>query len=322
VSRLAVVLFNLGGPDRLAAVRPFLRNLFSDPAILRAPAPVRLPAAELISRLRERRAKENYAFIGGASPLLRETQAQAAALEAVLTARRPGDVVRIFIAMRYWRPLTEPTAADVADFAPDDVVLLPLYPQYSTTTTASSLAAWRRAYRGSGRQHEVSSYFDHPDFIEAHANAVSQAWEEAEHRGKTRLLFSAHGIPEAVVKAGDPYQMQVERSCEAIAGRLGRGWDWRVCYQSRVGPMRWIGPETLDEIARAGGDGVGVIIDPVAFVSEHVETLVELDRDYAKAAAQAGVPAYVRVPALGVRPEFIRCLASLTEQALAAEAVS
>jgi ferrochelatase len=321
MSRLAVVLFNLGGPDRLTAVRPFLRNLFSDPAILRAPAAVRIPAAELISRLRERRAKENYAFMGGASPLLRETEAQAAALEETLKASRPKEAVRVFIAMRYWRPETAPTAADVAAFSPDEIVLLPLYPQYSSTTTASSLAAWRRAYRGSGGQHVVSAYFDHPLFVEAHAAAIHEAWEEADVREPVRLLFSAHGIPQAVSDAGDPYQSQVERSCQAIAMRLGDGWDWRVCYQSRVGPMRWLGPQTLDEIERAGRDGVGVVVDPVAFVSEHVETLVELDRDYAKAAGRAGVPAYVRVPALGVRSEFVKCLAALVEGALAGEAV-
>jgi ferrochelatase len=320
MSRLAVVLFNLGGPDRLAAVRPFLRNLFSDPAILRAPAPVRIPAAELISRLRERRAKENYAFLGGASPLLRETEAQRAALEEALKASRPSDDVRVFVAMRYWRPLTELTAADVAAFSPDEIVLLPLYPQYSTTTTASSLAAWRRFYRGGGRQHVVCAWFDHPLFIESHASAIREAWDEAERPAPVRLLFSAHGIPEAIARAGDPYQRQVERSCEAIAGRLGDRWDWRVCYQSRVGPMRWIGPETREEITQAGRDGVAVVIDPVAFVSEHVETLVELDRDYAKVASRTGVPAYVRVPALGVRPGFIQCLAALSEAALTGEA--
>ena len=160
MSRIAVVLLNLGGPDGPEAVRPFLKNLFSDPAIIGAPGPVRFALAELISRGREKLARENYAVMGGASPLLGETQNQAEALAARLAAMRPGDEVQVFIAMRYWRPDTAQTAAEVAAFAPDDVVLTPLYPQYSTTTTASSLAAWDRAYTGPGRRHALCCYFD------------------------------------------------------------------------------------------------------------------------------------------------------------------
>ncbi|HEX3408415.1 MAG TPA: ferrochelatase, partial [Caulobacteraceae bacterium] len=194
---------------------------------------------------------------------------------------------------------------------------LPLYPQYSTTTTASSLAAWRRAYKGDGHVHAVCCYFDEPGFVAAHAALIRQAWEAAGSPQPVRLLFSAHGLPRRISDAGDPYRGQVERSCAAVAAALGPGWDWRVCYQSRVGPMRWIGPETLAELAAAGAEGLGVVIDPIAFVSEHVETLVELDRDYAAAAKRAGAQPYIRVPALGTHPRFIGALADLAERALA-----
>jgi ferrochelatase len=321
MSRIAVVLFNLGGPDGPASVRPFLKNLFADPAILDAPGPLRLALAELISRLRSRLAIANYARIGGGSPLLAETQAQAEALSAALARRLAGDEARVFIAMRYWRPTTEHVAAEVAAFGPDQIVLLPLYPQFSTTTTASSFAAWDNAYRGSGTRHAVCCYFDADAFVEAHATLIREAWIAHGSPGKVRLLFSAHGLPERTSAAGDPYRWQVERTCAKVAARLegegGAAWDWRVCYQSRVGPLRWIGPSTLQEIAAAGEAGLGVIIDPIAFVSEHVETLVELDHDYARVAEDLGVAPYIRAPALGAQPQFIASLAALVEEALA-----
>jgi protoporphyrin/coproporphyrin ferrochelatase len=316
MSRIAVVLFNLGGPDGPKAVRPFLKNLFSDPAIIAAPSLVRLGLAELISRTREKSAIANYAVMGGGSPLTAETQAQAQALEARLAGLKPQDQVKVFVAMRYWRPLTAESAAEVARWAPDEVVLLPLYPQFSTTTTASSLAAWKACYDGPGRQHAICCYSDSKPLAEAHATLIREAWEAAGSPQNVRLLFSAHGIPERISASGDPYRWQVERTCAAVAAKLARSWNWRICYQSRVGPMKWIGPSTVEEIERAGADGVGVIIDPIAFVSEHVETLVELDRDYAEKAREAGAAPYIRVPALGVQPRFIEGLATLVEKVL------
>jgi ferrochelatase len=319
--KLAVVLFNLGGPDSPQAVRPFLRNLFSDPAIIRAPGWLRWIIAELISRLREPLAVRNYAVMGGASPLNAGTRAQADALSAELAKRRPVDQTRVFTAMRYWRPLTEDAAAEVAAFAPDELVLLPLYPQYSTTTTASSLAAWARSYAGGGRQRMVCCYFVAPGLIEAHAALIREAWAAAGSPQPVRLLFSAHGLPQRISDGGDPYRWQVEQTCAQVAARLasdsGCNWDWRLCFQSRVGPTKWIGPETLAEIKAAGAEGLGVVVDPIAFVSEHIETLVELDRDYAAAAARAGAQPYIRVPALGTHPRFIEALADLVEGALA-----
>jgi ferrochelatase len=316
LSRIAVVLFNLGGPDSPASVRPFLKNLFSDPAIIRAPGPVRALLAEVISRTRERLAMENYAVMGGASPLTAETQAQADALAALLSALRPDDHLRVFVAMRYWRPLIACAAREVAAFAPDHVVLLPLYPQYSTTTTASSLKQWADCYAGPGDQHAVCCYFDQAALAETHAALIADVWRRAGSPKGVRLLFSAHGLPERISASGDPYRWQVERTCAEVAKRLGGDWDWRVCYQSRVGPAKWIGPSTLAEIAAAGAEGLGVVVVPIAFVSEHVETLVELDRDYARAAAAAGAKPYLRVPALGTHPSFVAGLAQLVEAAL------
>jgi ferrochelatase len=317
--RVAVVLFNLGGPDGQESVRPFLFNLFNDPAIIRLPGLVRTPLARLIANRREKEAQANYAIMGGGSPLLPETEAQARALEAALTGA--GLEARCFIAMRYWRPLTEETAAAVADWAPTDVVLLPLYPQFSTTTSASSLKAWNEAYRGPGRVSTVCCYPTDPGFVQAYAEAIEQAYEKAGRPENVRLLFSAHGLPEKVVRDGDPYQVQVEATAAAVAERLGSGWDWQVCYQSRVGPLKWIGPATPDAIEAAANEGKGVVVVPIAFVSEHVETLVELDHEYARFAEEKGCPTYVRVPAAGVSAAFIDGLAAIVTDALPRDGV-
>ena len=307
--KIAVVLFNLGGPDRPEAVRPFLYNLFNDPAIIGLPAPLRQGVAWLISTLRNKSAQANYAVMGGASPLLKETTAQAKALQATLRARLGADEVRVFIAMRYWNPMTGETARAVEAFAPDEVVLLPLYPQFSTTTTGSSMGAWAKTYRGPGQVHTVCCSFEEPGLIEAHARSILATHAALGQPGPLRLLFSAHGLPQKVIDGGDPYQWQIEKTCEAVLARLGpdwaEDWDYRVCYQSRVGPMAWIGPSTPDTIRAAATDGRGVLITPIAFVSEHVETLVELDHEYAALAREVGVPFYLRAPAIGVDLAYI-----------------
>ncbi len=315
--RLAVVLFNLGGPDGPEAVRPFLFNLFRDPVIIDLPGPARLALAALISTTRAKSARANYALMGGGSPILKETEAQADALEQALAEVLPGYEAKCFIAMRYWKPFTADAARAVEAFAPDQVLLLPLYPQFSTTTTASSLKAWREAYRGPGEIRAVCCYPDQADFAQAHAQAIEAAWTTAGRPEPVRLLFSAHGLPEKVVAGGDPYQAQIEAGAAAIAARLGGSWDWQVCYQSRVGPLKWLGPSTVEAITAAAEAGKGVVVCPIAFVSEHVETLVELDHEYGALAKAAGCPAYVRVPALGVEPGFVGSLAKIAADALA-----
>lgn len=320
--RLAVVLMNLGGPDTQQAVRPFLRNLFSDPAIITLPGFLRLPLATLISTFRAKSARANYARMGGGSPILKETQAQADALKAALDLALPDLEVRVFIAMRYWKPFTEDTAREVAAWDADEVLLLPLYPQFSTTTTGSSMGAWKRSYAGAARVRTVCCYPVATDLIEAHAQAIRASFAAAGSPANTRLLFSAHGLPEKIIEAGDPYQSQIEATAQAVAERLGPGWDWRVCYQSRVGPMKWLGPSTVEAILEASEEGFGVIITPIAFVSEHIETLVELDHEYALLAQEHGCPSYIRVPALGIAPGFISTLRDAVVQRLGqAEAV-
>jgi len=320
MSRVAVVLFNLGGPDGPEAVEPFLYNLFNDPAIIGAPGPIRRWLAGRVSRKRAPLAREIYAHLGGGSPLLANTEAQAAALREDLAGS--GDV-RVFIAMRYWHPMSDAAAAEVKAFAPDRIVLLPLYPQYSTTTTGSSLADWHRAAARAGLDAPTRALCCYPTeagFIAAAAVRTKAGIEEARRQtdgGPIRVLFSAHGLPERVIKRGDPYAEQIGRTARAIADRLELDDDlWRVCFQSRVGPLKWIGPYTDDEITAAARAGISTIVVPVAFVSEHSETLVELDIEYRKLATDNGMPAYVRAPTVDADPAFIGGLGDLVRQAL------
>lgn len=314
MSRTAVVLFNLGGPDRPEAVEPFLFNLFNDRAIIALPQPLRWLIARLIAHRRAPVAQAIYRRLGGGSPLLANTEAQAQALETAL-----GKDFRVFIAMRYWPPLSEDTAAAVAAWRPDDVVLLPLYPQASTTTTASSLAAWRQAAAKVGLAAPMRVLCCYPEatgFIAALAQATRGALERWPKGEKVRVLFSAHGLPQKIVAAGDPYPWQVERTADALRRALAwPGLDSVVCYQSRVGPLAWIEPATDEEIRRAGREGVGLIVVPVAFVSEHSETLVELDMEYRHVAEKAGVPRYIRVATVGTAAPFIATLAALAQNA-------
>ena len=323
--RIAVVLFNLGGPDDQASVKPFLFNLFNDPAIIGLPGIVRTPLAKLISSRRETSAQANYALMGEGSPLLPETRRQAGALETVLNARLSGDTARVFIAMRYWNPLTEETAAEVAAFGPDEVVLLPLYPQFSTTTTESSLKAWNAAYSGSGVSRAVCCYPAATGWVEAQAQAIGEKLDEAVGQ-PVRVLFSAHGIPEKLVTGkGDPYQEQIETTVAAVVAAIEaqRGpFDHAICYQSRVGPMKWLGPSTPEAIEKAAKDGMGVVITPIAFVSEHIETLVELDIEYGELAHEKGANPYLRAPAVGIEPLFIDALADAAVSALSRTGVA
>jgi ferrochelatase len=318
--RISVVLFNLGGPDRLQSVRPFLFNLFNDRAIISLPQPVRWLLAQLISRVRERTAIEIYRRMGGGSPLAEETEVQRQALETLLSERLDARV-QVVVAMRYWRPFTRDAAAAVERFGPAKVVLLPLYPQFSTTTTGSSLGAWRRAYRGGGEVRAVCCYPEEESFLDAHVEVIRGILGERHALSSLRLIFSAHGLPERVILGGDPYQDQIERTSRRVAERLG-AIDWTVSYQSRVGPLKWIGPSTLEVLEQAGQEKRGVLVTPVAFVSEHSETLVELDIEYRELAEEAGVPVYLRAPAIGAHPAYISALAEMVARRLEGPAVA
>jgi ferrochelatase len=314
MGRIAIVLMNLGGPDSLNAVEPFLLNLFRDPAIIRLPVFLRLPLARLIARGRAKVAREIYARLGGGSPLLANTEAQARALEVAL-----GDRYRSFVAMRYWHPTSAEAARAVAEWAPDEIVCLPLYPQFSTTTTASSLAAWRNAAVRLGLDRPTRVVCCYPvakGFVETIAGLIRPVLDRASGFAKPpRLLLTAHGLPKRIVAAGDPYPRQVEQTAGAVVAALARpGLDWQVCYQSRVGPLEWIGPATDAEIRRAGAAGVPLVVAPISFVSEHSETLVELDLDYRHVAESSGVPAYCRVATVSIEPGFIAALAALVNR--------
>ena len=251
-----------------------------------------------------------YADLGGRSPILPNTEAQAQALAAAL-----GENVRVFIAMRYWHPLTQETVRAVKAWGAERVVLLPLYPQFSTTTTASSAALWHREAAAAGLAVPTTTVCCYPTaagWIQALANGIRTT--AADFRNY-RLLFSAHGLPQKVVDKGDPYQWQVERTAAAVVEALGGHPDAMVCYQSKVGPLKWLEPSTDAEIRRAGQEGKPIIVVPVAFVSEHSETLVELDQEYRHLADSAGVPDYRRVPTVSADAEFIAALATLVRNA-------
>jgi protoporphyrin/coproporphyrin ferrochelatase len=312
--KIAVILFNLGGPDGPEAVQPFLNNLFKDPRIIGAPAFVRLPLAAFISTTRTPSARANYDRMGGRSPILPETEAQAKALQEKLD-RTDGPQLRVFVAMRYWKPFAEDAAAAALAWGAEEAILLPLYPQFSTTTTASAADAWRKAFMRPTRI--VCCYPTEPAFIDAHAKAIVEAWRKAGEPPAPRVLFSAHGLPEKIVRGGDPYQWQVEQTCAAVAAKLPADWQNVICYQSRVGPLKWIGPSTIEALEAAAADKRGVIVSPIAFVSEHIETLVELDIEYAEVAHTLGLPFYVRAPALGVDEGFIDTLSGMIEKVLA-----
>jgi protoporphyrin/coproporphyrin ferrochelatase len=304
MAKTAVILFNLGGPDSLDAVRPFLFNLFFDKAIIRVPLPLRLFLATLISSTRKKKAQGIYAEIGGKSPIVDETNKQATALKSAL-----GDSYEVFVVMRYWHPRAKDVIKKVKAYAPEKIILLPLYPQFSTTTTQSSFDEWNKEAKKIGLVAPTKSiccYPVQPQFINAHVALLGSI------PNNTRVLFSAHGLPKKVIDSGDSYQWQVEQTVAAVVKQLNMPeLDYTICYQSRVGPMEWIGPSTEHEIKRAGADKKSIVLVPIAFVSEHSETLVELDIEYKHLATEAGVRDYTRIPTLSVNAGFIESLKQL-----------
>ncbi|MBP7709752.1 MAG: ferrochelatase [Rickettsiales bacterium] len=321
--KTAVILFNLGGPDSPQAVKPFLFNLFNDRAIISLPQPFRFFLAKLISSRREKKAQAIYAQIGGKSPLLELTQQQAYALEKELSF--VGNF-KVFIAMRYWKPLAEETVLEVKKYDPDQLILLPLYPQFSSATTESSVSDFVEKFAQKRKKSDkelktkiVCCYPTESDFIKSHSLLIKQTiLKSYADFPKFRFLFSAHGLPQKLIDAGDPYVFQVEETAQKIVKNLAEilsvkeeEINFKICFQSKVGPLQWTSPSLEQEIKRVALDKKIPVIIPVAFVSEHSETLVELDIEYKEMAEKLGIKNYLRVPALNADGHFIKSLATI-----------
>ena len=308
----AVILFNLGGPDKLENVEPFLFNLFNDPAILNLPSFLRFPLAKLISNRRAPTAKKIYQELGGSSPILKLTEEQSKALEMKLNNEDNVSDYKCFVVMRCWHPRAENVIDEVKNYDPDEVILMPLYPQYSAATSGSSIKEWKDVCvkkKFNKKTITICCYPTDQNFILAHSNQIIKKIDNLKNY---KLIFSAHGLPEKNIKKGDPYQWQVEQSVSKIVKSLNiEGLDWILSYQSRVGPLKWIGPSTEDIIIENSKLGKHIVIVPIAFVSEHSETLVELDIEYKELADKNGCKNYTRVPALGTNEYFIKSIAEL-----------
>ena len=305
-----IVLLNMGGPDTLSAIRPFLARLFSDRELIRLPlAPLTQPLfAWIVSGLRARKVRRYYEEIGGGSPIAELTGRQRTALEEMLA--ETGGNFRVYVGMRYWYPLAKHAVLEMKEDGVARGIALPLYPQYCSATTGSSLSDLRRWMRWAGAGFpltEVKSWPDHPGYIAALCGKIEDALA-GESPGKTHLLFSAHGVPKSFIDSGDPYQAEVERTVTAVMKRFP-GVPHSISYQSRLGRVEWLKPDTVEEVLRLGREGIQrLVVVPVSFVSDHIETLHELDIRLKKTAGEAGIPTFFRVPALNDSPAFIRAL--------------
>lgn len=320
----AVILFNLGGPDAPESVKPFLFNLFNDKAIIGLPQPFRYLLAKLISGRRDKTAREIYSHLGGKSPLLELTEKQADSLEKELSFF--GEF-KTFIAMRYWHPFSSQTIEKVIKYNPDNLILLPLYPQYSTSTTKSSINDFinqvkknKNSFKSTLNTNIVCCYPESEKFIKSHASLIKKAVirDYDKDLNKFRFLFSAHGLPQKLIDKGDPYQLQVEMTTKKVVNELAKIFnlkademDYQTCYQSKVGPLQWTTPSLGDEIHRISKDNKIPVIIPIAFVSDHSETLVELDIEYKEMAEKLGIKKYIRVPALNSNQYFIDSLVDI-----------
>ena len=308
----AIILFNLGGPDKLENVEPFLFNLFNDPAILNLPVFFRYPLAKLISNRRAPVAKKIYGELGGSSPILKLTEEQSRALEEKLNQSQTTDDHKCFVVMRCWNPRAEDVIKEVQLYQPDEIILMPLYPQYSAATSGSSIKEWKNICKKNKYNIKTSTICCYPtdqNFISAHTKEITKKIKDLKNY---KLIFSAHGLPQKNIEKGDPYQWQVEQSVKKIVESLNDvDLDWVLSYQSRVGPLKWIGPPTDDVIVENSKSGKHIVLVPIAFVSEHSETLVELDIEYKKLAEDNGCKNYTRVPALGLNEDFINAMSEL-----------
>jgi len=315
--RVGVVLFQLGGPESIQAIEPFLYNLFCDPDIIDFPFArvARRPLARMIAANRAKRVAHHYSAIGGGSPLRRITEQQAAALEFEL--RRQGIDARCFVAMRYWHPLTQEAAAQVRQARCSPLVLLPLYPQYSSTTTGSSLNEWHRCFGYDVPFYCIESFYSDPLFLEALAHHIDRTLRRFPDPRRPTLIFSAHSVPAAVIEDGDPYQEQIVETVKLVMERGGWRNRHELCYQSKVGASRWLQPTLRSTLRRLARDGVReVCVAPVAFVSDHLETLGEIDHEARRLAAELGMERFEMMPGLNDSPKFIAALAGQVKQAL------
>ena len=309
-----IILFNLGGPDKLESVEPFLFNLFNDPAIIGVPSIFRYPLAKFISKRRTPIAKNIYKEIGNKSPILELTQDQAKSLEKNLSGK--GDY-KCFIVMRCWHPRALNIIKKVKEYNPGEIILLPLYPQFSAATSGSSINEWNDLCKKENYKVKTKTICCYPtesNFIESHVSLIKKTLKTIENNN-FKLIFSAHGLPENKIKKGDPYQWQIEETVRKIMYRMkNESLDYIISYQSRVGLLKWIGPSTDEVVIKYSKEKKGIVIVPVAFVSEHSETLVELDIEYKKLAEENGCSFYKRVPALGIEENFIKGLTELVLQ--------
>lgn len=321
MGRVGVLLLNLGGPEQPSDVRPFLYNLFSDPEIIRLPfAWLQKPLAWLISTNRAKTSQDNYKEIGGGSPLRRITEEQAQALSANLKAK--GKDAEIYIGMRYWHPFTEEAVSRIKSDNISNLVVLPLYPHFSISTSGSSFRLLEELWKKDEELQNIDytvipSWFDEPGYIQAMVKLLSQELDQCDDPDKAVIFFSAHGVPVSYVEeAGDPYQMEIEGCVQAILKALNRSNEHVLAYQSRVGPVEWLQPYTDDKLKELGEKGTKeIVVVPISFISEHIETLQEIDIEYREVALEAGIQNFRRVPALNVDPDFIDALGNMIIQA-------
>ena len=322
MSRVGVLLLNLGGPEQLEDVRPFLFNLFSDPEIIRLPFPwLQKPLAWFISTMRFQKSQENYKEIGGGSPLRSITEEQALAIQQQLEEK--GLVTQSYIGMRYWHPFTEEALARVKRDQVEKLVILPLYPQYSISTSGSSFRLLDKLWQKDPELERIEytvvpSWYQRPGYIQAMVELITQELENCPHPEQVHIFFSAHGVPVSYVEeAGDPYEREIEDCVDKIMKTLNCSNSHTLAYQSRVGPVEWLKPYTEDAIQELAAAGVNdLLVVPISFVSEHIETLQEIDMEYREVAEEAGISNFYRVPALNTHPVFINDLADLVMEAL------
>ncbi len=322
MGRVGVLLLNLGGPDKLEDVGPFLYNLFSDPEIIRLPFRwLQKPLAWFIATRRTRTSQENYKQIGGGSPLRRITEAQGEALKEQLGYL--GQEANIYVGMRYWHPYTEEAIAQLTQDNIEHLVILPLYPQFSISTSGSSFRLLEKLWQEDPNLQPIDytvipSWYKQPGYLQAMAQLIAQELEQFSNPDEVHIFFSAHGVPKSYVEeAGDPYQQEIEECTALIMQTLNRPNAHTLAYQSRVGPVEWLQPYTEDALKELGAQGVkDLVVVPISFVSEHIETLQEIDIEYREVAEESGIHNFRRVPAPNTHPVFINALAELVIDAL------